>query len=508
MSLSDDQKKALAAKRETLTLGSKIAWPVDRLKALFEETRSGELFGLDLTLAPALVDEQIAALNYDEFIALGKRVTTTAKKFRGDRMAPVEIVFDLKLSELEKKHGVEEVKADRDQFWDLCKQLERIGSSLTNEYDVGPKGTKEQRQVQHKLLEDSMFSTYAKITKIPNKHKGSLQRSWVECVDVAAKALLELIGHGETLNHFLNRLKTDFEKRRLASLSPEQLAIEMDKKKEKEEQRKAEMAAASAAFDQMIAEEPEDYFDESFYYEDPVASQFEVDEYKLEIAMLQEDVWLRDQMVEQVAAIMNSKDTLEEKFAKAKPLVTFAEGNYKVKRHEEYFIADHLRKPRPDGRPKTAHYKAGVTYLNNIKNIVGKKITLHFKPQDEDDPGNKQGHSRQMLALRAGIVVDLWTTKTIDIIVTHRMTNKNNSVACTIKHGTQTAEAIVAVDVNANGVPCLGTTMNLQDELWKLYEKHFVTDDEKKSSLPPSWFAEKHFEIQAAIDENEKKASG
>ena len=507
MSLSDDQKKALAAKRETLTLRSEIAWPVDRLKALFEETRSGELFGLDLTLASALVDEQIAALNYDEFIALGKRVTTTAKKFRGDRMAPVEIVFDLKLSELEKKHGVEEVKADRDQFWDLCKQLERIGTSLTNQYDVGPRGTPEQLKVQFKLLEDSMFSTYAKITKIPNKHKGSLQRSWVECVDVAAKALLELIGHGETLKHFLNRLKTDFEKRRLASLSPEQLAIEMDKKKEKEEQRKAEMAAASAAFDQMIAEEPEDYFDESFYYEDPVASQFEVDEYKMEIAMLQEDVWLRDLMVEQVAEILDSKGTLEEKFAKAQPLVAFAQSHYKFSKDTVAGVERHLLKPKKNGKPKDEDWKMGVKFLNNIKNPVDHPLTLHFRPQEED--GNDyQGHSRQMLALRTGIAVELWTTKTIDIVILDRMSNKGNAVIAEIKHEGQSATAIVAVVIDAEGKPCIGTAMHLHDELWEKIEQKAITDKQRYSNLPPAWFAKKHFEIQAAFDKNEKKASG
>ena len=36
MSLSEDQKKALAAKRETLTLNSEIRFSADKLKKLFE----------------------------------------------------------------------------------------------------------------------------------------------------------------------------------------------------------------------------------------------------------------------------------------------------------------------------------------------------------------------------------------------------------------------------------------------------------------------------------------
>ena len=242
------------------------------------------------------------------------------------------------------------------------------------------------------------------------------------------------------------------------------------------------------------------------YHNEPVASQFEIDELTMEIAVLKETVHGYETMIEQVSEILDSKGTLEEKFAEAQPLVAFAQAHYKFSKDTVAGVERHLLKPKPNGKPKDKDWQMGVRFLNNIKNPVNYPLTLHFRPQEEDG-NNYQGHSRQMLALRTGIAVELWTTETIDIVILDRMSNKGNAVIAEIKHEGQSATAIVAVVIDAEGKPCIGTAMHLHDELWEKIEPKAITVKQRYSNLPPAWFAKKHFEIQAAFDKNEKKAS-
>ena len=121
-----------------------------------------------------------------------------------------------------------------------------------------------------------------------------------------------------------------------------------------------------------------------------------------------------------------------------------------------------------------------------------------------------------MLALRAGSVVDLWTDKTIDVVVLKRLDNRGNNILCKITSGKQQATAIVSVELNEAGQPVVGTVLHQYMKVWQHFEKQVISKVDRKKLFPPSWWAEMHQQIAEAslpaIDDlqqkNEKKDRG
>lgn len=542
MSFSDDAIQALQQHKKTLTLAAEIEWPVDKLRAKFENRRSevGDRFpdipeeyyvtwdGTKMVkpTIPDSVPKELhhtyentyreikeayyACLKDDEFLALGRAVSEAAKPFfnAGGSVACFHITKEL--DELQTDHGKEAVAEDVAEFEKLIWEINRIGDTFSGEYDIGYRANKQTRQTQLHLLRGRIFDLYEQITKIPHRHKGSLRNSWVVCVNAAAKEVLQNVGYALYMFDLLASLRAELENKRVAQLTPEELAKE---KKEKE--------VADAEFEAMMADEWNEGLqsgEELMYHNEPVASQFEIDELTMEIAVLKETVYGYESMIEQVGAILDSKASIEEKYASLEEITKGPEAERLYGRYDKEVINFKLNKPNFRGQKPTRRYREGVLWLNNIKDIEGKRLTLSFKPQEEDSYYDQNGHSRQMLALRAGIVVDLWTDKSIDVVVLKRLDNRGNNILCKITNGKQQATAIVSVELNDDRQPVVGTVLHQHMKVWQHFENQVISKTDRKKLFPPSWWAEMHQQIaaasQAAIDdlrqkeENENKASG
>lgn len=314
------------------------------------------------------------------------------------------------------------------------------------------------RQKNYELVRNKLFRHYDNIVQLAKKQT-ELSGMWANVVNKAAVYTLDCSGHSYTV-HTLLRTLADEKKRRIPK-TPEEIAEEEARKK--------------ALLDEPWYDEDEDRRAEMEWYE------AEIDQLEDLLIENQKKVIGYEAILEELNLILASKATLEEKHA---ALEKTLHTNWLYAELSETEVDKSLARPHVTQRYKDAVYK-----LNGIPNIKGKTFTASFKPHDQDGSiGN--GHSKQMLALRTGIVIDYDSQERLKFTVHRRRRNDGNDVDCEIHDGDKRVQAIVTLECDERDDFVVVTIKTYENKYWQQAEENLLRKNYKKMRQPVTWFAD------------------
>ena len=361
-------------------------------------------------------------------------------------------------------------------YEDLIRDIEKAGWLLR---DGTAKYLSGDTKLNEKLLRKKIYSCYKNIMQIPKNYSGELADSWVDCVDIAAVHLMHFTGDSDDRFDVRHRLEREIEKRR--PKTDEELA-EIQRIKDQE-------------WD--LEEQAEDEWLEQPYYIRDLADAEEANE------QLTKQNYAYQFIMEEIREILNSNQSAAKR---AEALEIFVSTLDAYQQSSDEDVSQHLKKF------KNWRYTNGVFKLNGIPNIKGKKFKPLFKPYKYDG-FHRNGHSKQMLALRFGIETDYYDTKSLEITVVKRRNNKGNDVDCEIHYGDgETEQIITSLEVDNKDNFVFGTFKSFYQSYWVKAEEMVLPNDYKTAERPIEWFLQQHPKVKAKAaalmqPKNENKAS-